>query len=77
MARPPLVFLPGFPASSLEDAAGKKLFPPGLGDLGDVAALVPRLQGPDDPNADDGVRARSPIRYTFRLPLLDAGEARF
>jgi hypothetical protein len=74
MSRAPLVFVPGFPASSLETTGGTKVFPPSVEDLADPEALVRRLQGPDDPNLDDGVRARSPIRYTFRIPLLDAGK---
>lgn len=75
MPRKPIVFIPGFPASSLEDDAGRKVYPPGLEDLtGDKGELIATLQGPDDPNADDGIRGRSPIRYSFRIPLLDAGK---
>ncbi|HEV8631370.1 MAG TPA: hypothetical protein VGV61_13715 [Thermoanaerobaculia bacterium] len=74
MARKPVVFIPGFPASSLETDAGEKVFPPSLADVGQGEAMVARLRGPDDPNADDGINARSPIRFAFRIPLVDGGK---
>lgn len=78
MVRRPVVFVPGFPASSLEEAAtGWKIFPPSLSDLLDKKRkkrLIELLQGPDDPDAEDGVIPRTPIRYSIDVPILDLGK---
>ena len=80
--RPPLVFVPGFPGSSLELRArglnaAEKIFPPSLSNLlspSRKARILSALAGPDDPDADDGVEVRSPIRYSIRIPILDLGQ---
>ena len=80
--RPPLVFVPGFPGSSLElrargSSATEKIFPPSLSNLlspSRKSRILAALAGPDDPDADDGVDVRSPIRYSVRIPILDLGQ---
>ncbi len=73
----PLVFVPGFPGSAIDDLkAGQELFPD-LGELLSTTArpnLVSRLSGPDDLSVDDGVAAGEPIRSVLpllRIPFLD------
>ncbi len=71
----PVVFLPGFPGSSLELPGGRKIFPPSMDDLlNRKKEIFERLEPPDDPETDDGVRVRSPIRYSFQIPLFDLGK---
>ncbi|HUO84780.1 MAG TPA: hypothetical protein VM534_06655 [Thermoanaerobaculia bacterium] len=73
--RKPAIFVPGFPGSSLELPGGRKLFPPPLDALlRHKKEILDRLRAPDDPALDDGVRVRSPIRYSFQIPLLDLGK---
>jgi pimeloyl-ACP methyl ester carboxylesterase len=76
--RPPLVFVPGFPASSLEIRSDhSKVFPPALGDLLVAAKkkrILAALAGPDVAGDDDGVDVRSPIRYSIEVPILDIGK---
>ena len=64
MARKPVVFVPGFPASELHQrSTGRTLFPPALSDLLDSARkaeLLRLLIGPDDPPGD--IVAGEPIR---------------
>ncbi len=76
--RPPLVFVPGFPASSLEIRADHwKVFPPALDELlvsAKKKRILAALAGPDVADADDGVDVRSPIRYSIEVPILDIGK---
>jgi pimeloyl-ACP methyl ester carboxylesterase len=64
MARKPVVFIPGFPASELiRKSTGQVIFPPSIPDLLDPQKrqeIVDLLVGPDDPPGD--VVAGEPIR---------------
>lgn len=64
MARKPVVFIPGFPASEiLQRSKKRRLFPPSLEDLIDPGRrreIVDLLVGPDDPPGD--IVAGEPIR---------------
>src|SRR5262249_47689940 len=64
MAKKPVVYIPGFPASELfQRSRNRKIFPPALGDLLDPdkrRELVALLVGPDDPPGD--IVAGEPIR---------------
>ena len=57
----PLVFVPGLPASIIQEQAGNaELFPlPSLVDM--TSDCRNKLSGPDDPEADDGVVAGDPV----------------
>lgn len=73
----PLVFVPGFPGSAIEDLQRNLELFPNLAALLDTTMrpiLVQRLSGPDDLTANDGVAAGEPIRSVSRLlavPFLD------
>ncbi|HEY0512324.1 MAG TPA: hypothetical protein VGH73_10495 [Thermoanaerobaculia bacterium] len=64
MARKPVLFIPGFPASELiQTSTDRIIFPPSIGDLLDPQRrqeIVDLLVGPDDPPGD--VVAGEPIR---------------
>src|SRR5436305_3589705 len=64
MARKPVLFIPGFPASELiQTSTDRIIFPPSTGDLLDPQRrqeIVDLLVGPDDPPGD--VVAGEPIR---------------
>lgn len=75
-ASPPLVYVPGLPGSTLVEAAsGRRIFFR-YRDASDPRwkkELLPKLNGPEDPAADDGVVAGEPIASLFKAeqPLLD------
>jgi hypothetical protein len=74
MAPKPLVFVPGLPGTKLFDkASDDELFPNLFGLLSPQRdLLLGRLQGPDDPDRDDGVEARDPIDHLIPLlPFVD------
>lgn len=65
-SRKSIIFVPGFPASELVDTiAGKRIFPPSVGDLLDKEKkkrLLNKLSGPNDQSAFDHVVATRPIK---------------
>lgn len=66
----PLVFVPGFPGSTLLDpAAGRKLYPNLSGLLSPTIKplILARLAGPEDPDRPDGVVAGEPVRSLLRF----------
>lgn len=74
-----VVFIPGFPASTLvRQDGGGQVFPPGIDDLAIPAKyreLLRRLAGPDDPDEmDDPVQAGEPIRRVLRFLGFDLGK---
>ena len=79
MAHKRVVFVPGFPASTLEDVAtGARVFPPACRVLASNAArrrFLGRISGPDDPVAvDPRTRAGEPIRALLRFLGMDLGK---
>lgn len=73
----PVVFVPGLPGSELFDSAtGERLFL-NLGGLISKTArprFLARLEGPPNPNQDDGVVAGEPIADVLDLDLFDLGK---
>src|SRR5687768_6446416 len=69
MTRKPVVFVPGFPASSLKNAGGP-LFPPGLPQVQhdvDRKKWLETLRAKDDPADTGGISAVEPIRHSANV----------